>query len=82
MQTHWTTRARRLDSNLDVRTETKTTLTSTATEFHVEATLEAFEADSQGASTQSTDAGTQSTDGTAKLVYSKKWSRSIKRVLN
>lgn len=43
MHTHWTTRCTRPDYPMDTRTETWTTLTSTETEFHVEARLEAYE---------------------------------------
>jgi len=43
MQSRWTTRCRRPQHGLNVRTETITTLTSTETEFRVEAQLEAFE---------------------------------------
>jgi len=40
---HWTMRFRRPDAALDVRTETRSTLQSTSTEFHFSASLEAFE---------------------------------------
>lgn len=77
MHTHWTTRARRPDHHLDVRTETNTTLTSTPTEFLIEATLKAFECEEHNPGSQET----KNTEA-GKLVYSKKWSKAIKRVLN
>jgi len=43
IRTHWTTRSKRPDCGLDTRTETHTTLTSTETEFRVQARIEAFE---------------------------------------
>ena len=45
MQTHWTTRSIRPDYPLNVRTETWTTLTSSETEFFVEAKIEAYDSD-------------------------------------
>ena len=45
MRTHWTTKSRRPDQQMNVRTETHSTLTSTPEEFHIEARLEAFEDD-------------------------------------
>ena len=40
---HWTMHFRRPDAGLDVRTETRSALQSTPTEFHFTASLEAFE---------------------------------------
>ncbi len=40
---HWTTRFRRPEMGVDVRTETHSFLQSTPTEFHFSASLEAFE---------------------------------------
>jgi len=45
IHTHWTTRCNRPELSLNFRTETHTTLTSTPTEFKVEAKLEAYESD-------------------------------------
>jgi len=46
LHAHWSTHHRRTDFDMDVRVETYSTLTSTATEFIVEAKLEAFESES------------------------------------
>ena len=40
---HWTMRFRRPDADLNVRTETRSSLTSTPTEFHFTAEMEVFE---------------------------------------
>ena len=40
---HWTMRFRRPDADLNVRTETRSVLTSTPTEFHFTAEMEVFE---------------------------------------
>ncbi len=40
---HWTMRFRRLDADLDVRTETRSGLTSTSTQFHFTAEMDVFE---------------------------------------
>ena len=42
---HWTMRFRRPDADLDVRTETHSSLISTPTEFHFTAEMEVFEYD-------------------------------------
>ena len=44
---HWTMRFKRSDADLDVRTETRSSLTSTPTEFHFTAEMEVFEHDKQ-----------------------------------
>lgn len=77
METHWTTRAKRPDQKFDIRTETKTTLTSTPAEFLIEATLEAFESDGHNTGSRG-----MSTDKATKPVYSNSWSRRINRILN
>jgi len=47
LHAHWSTHHRRTDLDMDVRVETYSTLTSTETEFIVDAKIEAFEADSE-----------------------------------